>query len=275
MNGFLSDLLEVSLTMGAAIALLLLLMPVLAKRFSPRWRYWAWLFIALRLILPFNISLPRAHVQVEAPARLTAPQYDPDMTAEVQVADPYGYQGSMANLTGRQFTYYIGYRDDQGNVFGTYDNPVFRLKNVNGCWDLSIHWEGLWALGAAVSLLHLAWSYARLCRDMKKRRLAPSEEELRELEKQRRLLMVLPDAALYRVPGLGSPMLMGFFRPAVLLPENLPGEALPVTLAHELTHLKRHDLWYKLLLALARSLHWFNPLVWLMCRRAGRDVELW
>lgn len=270
MNGFLSDLLEVSLTMGAAIALLLILAPVLAKRFSPRWRYWAWLFVTLRLVLPFNLSMPKAPVQVEAPARLTAPQYDPDMTAEVEAARPYGWQAGCVGGT----TYEVWYHNDQNDVLHIYDTPIFRLEGVNGEWAFSIHWEGLWALGAAVSLLHLAWSYARLCRDMKKRRLAPSEEELRELEKQRRLLMVLPDAALYRVPGLGSPMLMGFFRPAVLLPENLPGEALPVTLAHELTHLKRHDLWYKLLLALARSLHWFNPLVWLMCRRAGRDVEL-
>lgn len=69
MTNFLPDLLEVSLTTGAVIALLLLLTPVLSRRFSPRWRYFAWLFVALRLCLPFNIDLPAAPVRVEAPMR--------------------------------------------------------------------------------------------------------------------------------------------------------------------------------------------------------------
>lgn len=171
-------------------------------------------------------------------------------------------------------TYEVWFSDDYDNEYHIYENPIFRLDSLNGDWGLTIHWEGLWAFGAGISLLYLAWGYVRMCRDLKRRRQAPSEAELHELEKQRRLLMVLPNVQLYRVSGLGSPMLMGFFRPAVLLPENLPEGALAVTLAHELTHLKRRDLWYKLLLALARCLHWFNPMVWLMCRRAGRDVEL-
>ena len=44
-------------------------------------------------------------------------------------------------------------------------------------------------------------------------------------------------------------------------------------LRHELIHTRRRDLWYKLLLLLARALHWFNPLVHGMARAANRDLE--
>ena len=66
---FLSGLFEVSLTMGAVTALLLVLSPVWKRRFRPQWRCWAWLLVALRLAVPFNVSLPRAPVVLEAPPR--------------------------------------------------------------------------------------------------------------------------------------------------------------------------------------------------------------
>ena len=68
MREFLSGLFEVSLTMGAVTALLLILSPVWKRRFRPQWRCWAWLLVALRLAVPFNVSLPRAPVVLEAPA---------------------------------------------------------------------------------------------------------------------------------------------------------------------------------------------------------------
>ena len=43
---------------------------------------------------------------------------------------------------------------------------------------------------------------------------------------------------------------------------------------HELIHWRRKDLWYKLLLLAARSIHWCNPLVWRMAKRAERDLEI-
>ena len=44
-------------------------------------------------------------------------------------------------------------------------------------------------------------------------------------------------------------------------------------LAHELTHIKRHDVAKKLLLTLVCILHWYNPAVWLLSARAARDIE--
>ena len=45
-------------------------------------------------------------------------------------------------------------------------------------------------------------------------------------------------------------------------------------LRHELTHYRRHDLWYKAVLLAARTLHWFNPLLHLLVKEASVDLEL-
>lgn len=67
MRDMLFSLMEVTLTMSAVIAVLLALGKVLERRFAPQWRYWAWLVVALRLMVPFNLSLPQAPVQVTLP----------------------------------------------------------------------------------------------------------------------------------------------------------------------------------------------------------------
>ena len=78
------------------------------------------------------------------------------------------------------------------------------------------------------------------------------------------------DLALLVCPAVGAPLVTGFVNPALLLPRESVSDGV---LRHELIHTRRRDLWYKLLLLLARSLHWFNPLVHWMAAAASRDLE--
>ena len=82
MSDFLITLAEITLTMSAVILLLLLLGPLLSRRYAIRWRYWAWLAVAARLLIPVNLSLP------EAPVRLEAPRFLPALTRELGLAQP-------------------------------------------------------------------------------------------------------------------------------------------------------------------------------------------
>jgi RND family efflux transporter MFP subunit len=72
---------------------------------------------------------------------------------------------------------------------------------------------------------------------------------------------------------LAGPLLVGVVRPAIVLPAPVPpasSAALRHVLAHELAHLRRRDLAWNLLAALAGLLFFFHPLVWL----ARRDDRL-
>jgi beta-lactamase regulating signal transducer with metallopeptidase domain/Tfp pilus assembly protein PilF len=72
------------------------------------------------------------------------------------------------------------------------------------------------------------------------------------------------------------PMLWGFIRPTLLLPESVRDwseDRLRVVLLHELAHLRRVDGLTLLLGRLATAMHWFNPLAWAVESRARRDCE--
>ncbi len=74
-------------------------------------------------------------------------------------------------------------------------------------------------------------------------------------------------------PHVDRPMLVGAFRPAILLPPAMSegethGDALRAILAHELAHVRRGDLAWMRLSAVVRALFFFHPLVRLAHREA-------
>ena len=93
-------------------------------------------------------------------------------------------------------------------------------------------------------------------------------------EEEARLAGIGGEIRLLASPLAQSPMLVGFFRPTILLPsEHLPDGNARFILAHELTHFRRKDLWKKLLFLMVRCAHWFNPIVYLLNRDFSRWLE--
>ena len=68
----LAVLAEVTLSGSACILLLLASGPLLSQKFSPRWRYWAWLILGLALLRPGLWQI--TEVLIPAPIQLWVPQ---------------------------------------------------------------------------------------------------------------------------------------------------------------------------------------------------------
>ena len=68
------NILEVSLGGALVIALMLLVAPLAGKKFSAKWRYWIWLVLAIRLLLPLDFNLPNPLLTIEVPQQLTVEQ---------------------------------------------------------------------------------------------------------------------------------------------------------------------------------------------------------
>ncbi len=75
--------------------------------------------------------------------------------------------------------------------------------------------------------------------------------------------------------AVSGPLVIGFFRPLLILPrEDYSDTDLSFIVSHELTHCKRNDLWYKLLLIITNAIHWYNPIIYLMYYEASGDLEV-
>ena len=59
------DFLEVSASMAIVIAVIALFSSLIDKKFSSKWKYWVWLFIALRLLVPISPDFEIAEQKME------------------------------------------------------------------------------------------------------------------------------------------------------------------------------------------------------------------
>lgn len=81
---------------------------------------------------------------------------------------------------------------------------------------------------------------------------------------------------LIKVKNISSPLTLGFMEKAIVIPD-IDYETSEIDISyifrHELIHIKNHDNWYKLLMAISQSIHWFNPIIFLYYKTVERDIE--
>ena len=261
---FMETMLQISLSTAAVIGVLLLLVPLWQKRYSARWRKVIWLLLAVRLLVPFSLELPQTAVQLEMDL-----QAAPAWQGEPVIADNNPVEPAMLPAADVEAIQAVDNRavEPQAAASPAAVTPMQRPISRG------VLFFAIWLAGAVGFLLWHGVQYGIF----RRRALAEAQplEDGQELLQQAAAdlqLKAMPHVAVS--PAVQGPMLLGFVKPVVLLPQRFYGQqALTLILRHELVHYKLHDLWYKLLLLMAKAVHWFNPLVWLMVRQANRDVE--
>jgi len=133
---------------------------------------------------------------------------------------------------------------------------------------LYIGLTGFWIVASSLLLLRLLIAYARMLRVRSLAKEAPSTL-CAAWKASARDMRVRPPSLLVH-PRIKSPCLVGFFRPAILLPESYAA-ADPLSsrevIVHELAHMARRDCVWNLLGNVVRAVLFFQPLVWLLGRR--------
>ena len=134
----------------------------------------------------------------------------------------------------------------------------------------------LWAAGAAVLALRLAYGLARVRWIERHATELTDDGWVRLTDGLARRLGLGRIVRLLREPGATVPMTWGIFRPVILLPGEADGwddERRRVVLAHELAHVRRWDALTQWIAHLVLAVFWFNPLVWVAVRRLRAERE--
>ncbi|NUU63574.1 M56 family metallopeptidase [Paenibacillus agri] len=71
-----------------------------------------------------------------------------------------------------------------------------------------------------------------------------------------------------------SPLIIGFFKPVIVIPEQQISESnCHLAILHEWNHYRQGDAWIKLLAVVINSIHWFNPVTYLMLANLSEACE--
>lgn len=250
----LNNLMQIGLTVSLAALVPLILRRLMKKRYPARMVCVVWAILALRLLVPVQLTLPQAPVQVMP---RTSYVVQSDQTAFRQAGLPVA-QNPARWVTGTQ-----------AQMLSAADTGTVKTVDIT---DILLT---LWLAGVISCILWQGIGYYRLIRSLKGKSRSVERADLHTILQEQCADLVIDREIPLRVSAAADcPMLAGFIHPTLYLPDERISRTDAVFIfRHELTHYKHGDLWLKLLLLAARCLHWFNPLVHLIARFAQEDIE--
>ncbi len=135
----------------------------------------------------------------------------------------------------------------------------------------------VWFAGVAFFALRPLASWYTV-RRLRTRGVSPVADSIRAiLDRTAKKLRLARAVSIMQSTLVKTPVVIGYFRPLVLLPlcvvTSLPEAQLELILAHELAHIRRHDYLVNLLQTLIETLYFYHPAVWWLSRRIRHERE--
>lgn len=259
MATWLQMLLGCTLSMGAVTCLTAALAPLLSRRYSQRTVYALLTVVLLGFLIPWRPALPHPAVQIplpaSEPAKAAPAAATPVPMTVFEVANEVPVTPVQTGVTAAIMPQ------------GTEQIAEAPARQVQINWTQGIFL--VWFSGAAVVLAREGWRHHRFLR-LVNRWAAPASARAQELLDQ--IAQGRKTPALFTCPAIDSPMVTGVWHPRLLLPEgDASDEELLLMFRHEWTHFRRGDVVVKLLIVLAKAIHWMNPAVYLL----GREMNLY
>ena len=239
---------------------------------SPRLRSWIWRLAYLKLLLllvwttPIQLALLPAEQQMAVTHGAEQPiaSHDAGSGRDVLTSNSRGLLDQPAAAGNARAT-------KAGDLGGETTQPPAiaaqsQLSNQSH-FNLNTALFMVWFVGLVVVLTLFAfdawqaWRFVRSAYSFDDPQwLATCREVCQCMGVTRKVRLRVSDSA-------SGPLLVRFVSPAIVIPERfvdqLTCDEARLVLAHELAHLRRHDLGWNSLLALVHAVLYFHPLVWL------------
>ena len=253
MNEFIKILLSLSVSGALLLLLILGLKPLYKNKFSKRWQYYIWIVVALRFLLPFTPDTTIIGSLFEK-FDTTAITNEIPTNPNVPVPADTGNSKAEPIQTNREIT------------TAAMREPV----------DKYVCLFFIWSALALVLFVRKVTVYQGFIQYIKAGNKEVSDIKILNLLSDcEEKLKIKTRVELSCNPLIASPMLIGFFRPRIILPSReWEDKELSYIFVHELIHYKQRDMFYKWLIQIVVCVHWFNPFVYLLEKEVNKSCEL-
>ena len=153
-------------------------------------------------------------------------------------------------------------------------SDVWRTSSLSRFNVQSFFWAWLAGVGLLSVWHYVGWATAQR---MRRRATVVGDEILRIAQRVKKGLGIRFDVEIRQTVGSTTPVVVGWLKPAVLLPSSilsgLTSTELEALLAHELAHIRRHDYLVNLLQSVVETILFYHPAIWWLSRRIRNERE--
>lgn len=232
-------LLKMSISSGLLIILIIILRSLALNRLPKKVFILLWDIALLRLLIPFDLPI---HYGIALPV------------------------SKMVNTS-------INHYNVANSPAAMQRTKELLMDTVNSPFSNTTWTAVTWAAGMMVLLVIFGVLYWK-----EYQKINEALPVSKEIENDLRLTVTIPKRIKLLVSDrISTPLTFGIVSPKIIFPqiwESFDNTEIKYVLAHEMIHIKRFDNLWKVVMMAAVSVHWFNPMVWIMCILFNRDMEL-
>ncbi len=253
MNEFMKILLSLSVSGTLLLLIIWGLKPLYKNIFSRRWQYYIWIIVALRFLLPFT----------------------PNTSIVGSLFEKY-HAAIITNENSTIQNALVSINEDNKETESIQTNGDIAPVAKRESWNIYVCLFFIWFVLALVLFVSKITVYQSFIQYIKAGNTEIWDiKTLNVLSDCEEKLNMKTRVELSYHPLIASPIIIGFFRPRILLPAHkLSNKELFYIFTHELIHYKQRDMFYKWLIQIAVCAHWFNPFVYLLEREVNKSCEL-
>ena len=271
------NIVALSIQIGILIGIVLLLGYFTKKKYMAVGRYFLWLVLAVRLLIPINmgwVNIEELKQGMENFFVLGTEEQNTEKTADKNLSNTKKNAWKETKTKEKKITSQSATKileEDKTLEQNQVSEGVVREGKNTGWIVLSM----IWILGILAMTGYEVIMYQSVYKSIQRWKM-PVPKEYRQIFAQVcKEMHVTKEIPVYQCAKVASPMIVGIFKPSVILPDReYEKESLYYIYRHELTHFCHRDLYYKLIQSTVRCIYWFHPLVHAMYWQAAFDVEL-
>ncbi len=249
------------------ILLIVLLSNIIDKKYKIKWRYYIWIVLAIYLLIPFDLSIEKPLVNVNM--------------SEIIVREINNRNEKPINTEIVNNEIILNQDIKEENIIvDTENNSKYNVvqeetQNINklNIKDIII---GIWLIGIALFTIYHIYIYRKFRKNILVANTEVLDNEIIDIFNSLKEEYNIKNNIDIKINNsIKSPVVLGLFKKELLLPNiNLDINKYNMIIRHELIHIKRNDILYKFIIILSRGVHWFNPFVHLMGKKANEDIEI-
>ncbi|GAA0182477.1 hypothetical protein SH2C18_48480 [Clostridium sediminicola] len=254
LNNLIDIIIKVSLRTSILIVIIFTIKFVLKKKFNIKFQYVIWYLLFISLIIP---HMPESRISI-----YNIPKYFQQNQIMLQ-------NSSLTEKDKTKDTFFLTNIENLSSP--NKSNLVNKKENLNLIFYI-------WVTGTLVIGLYILYKNLSLYKLAKKGEEILEKTKLNSLSKCKDKMKINKEVKMLKTDAFNVPILFGVVHPKIILPReivyNFNDKQLEYIILHELSHLKRKDLFMNWVVLSFQLIHWFNPLIWIAFYEMRNDMEL-
>ncbi|MFW2491613.1 M56 family metallopeptidase [Clostridium chromiireducens] len=265
-NQLFKIVIQTSITASILICLILILRKFARNKLGIKFQYALWFLVILRLSI---FKLPESDFSI---FNIVDKVGNNILLLFSSTKSPFG--NTLVEMSGEYSTIYnhdVILRSINSMDLGSNEVVNSNLSSAN---ILSF----IWFIGVLVISAYILYAYKKLSDKINGEIISDNDEFLSILSYCQNKMKTKKDVLLVETSIVKIPAIFGYFKPIILIPkgiqEIISADKLRYVFLHELSHLKRKDVFINWIIIFLKVIYWFNPVVQYGLRKMKEDMEV-